>query len=291
MVFSDLALGAALIQRQSLSEQDKNTAFWVTVGERGALHSPRGRAWPGRSPALYGEPEAKPLLVALSGSFIVTALGATQLTLMMREMDFRRRAAAMAGALVGAGCGVALAATGGGAWAIIAQYVAGAIVTTALVWLRSSWYPRFMFSKASLLDLGGFSIYMLGQRILYYLQMNGDRFLIGRFLGTAALGTYAVAYNTMLVPASKIGGPLQRVLSPAFSPHPGRARADRGRLGAGGPDHRRRRGARARRAGRGGARFRAGDPRRPVDRGGPGGPDPRVGGHHPGDPGPQRTTC
>ena len=58
---------------------------------------------------------------------------------------------------------------------------------------------------------------MLGQRIVYYLQVNGDRFLIGRYLGTTALGTYAVAYNTMLVPASKIGGPLQRVFSPAFS--------------------------------------------------------------------------
>jgi O-antigen/teichoic acid export membrane protein len=74
-----------------------------------------------------------------------------------------------------------------------------------------------MFSRESLRDLGGFSIYMLGQRILYYLQVNGDRFLIGRYLGTTALGTYAVAYNTMLVPASKIGGPLQRVFSPAFS--------------------------------------------------------------------------
>ena len=48
-------------------------------------------------------------------------------------------------------------------------------------------------------------------------RSNGDRFLIGRFLGTAALGIYAVAYNTMLVPASKLGGPLQRVFSPAFS--------------------------------------------------------------------------
>ena len=57
---------------------------------------------------------------------------------------------------------------------------------------------------------------MLGHRMLYYLQTNGDRFLIGRFLGTDALGTYAVAYNTILQPASKIGGPLQRVMSPAF---------------------------------------------------------------------------
>jgi O-antigen/teichoic acid export membrane protein len=217
MIFSDLALGAALIQRPSLSEHDKNTAFWVTVGS-GVAFTALGIGLAGPIAGLYGQPEAEPLLVALSGSFIITALGATQLTLMMREMDFRQtELLALAGSLVGAGCGVALAATGAGSWAIIAQFVAGAIVTTALVWLRSSWYPRFMFSKASLLDLGGFSIYMLGQRILYYLQVNGDRFLIGRFLGTTALGTYAVAYNTMLVPASKIGGPLQRVFSPAFS--------------------------------------------------------------------------
>ena len=31
MVFSDLALGAALIQRKDLSEEDRDTAFWVTV--------------------------------------------------------------------------------------------------------------------------------------------------------------------------------------------------------------------------------------------------------------------
>ena len=71
-------------------------------------------------------------------------------------------------------------------------------------------------SWESLRDIGGFSAYMLGQRRS---SNAGQRrpFLIGRFLGTAALGVYAVAYNTMLVPASKLGGPLQRVFSPAFS--------------------------------------------------------------------------
>ncbi len=217
MIFSDLALGAALIQRKTLSEHDKNTAFWVTVAS-GLVFTVLGVLLSGPIAALYGQPEAKPLLMALSGSFIVTALAATQLTLMMREMDFRQtELLALAGALVGAACGVALAAMGAGSWAIISQLIAATIVTTALVWWRSSWYPRFMFSGASFRDLGSFSAWMLGQRILYYLQVNGDRFLIGRFLGTTALGTYAVAYNTMLVPASKIGGPLQRVFSPAFS--------------------------------------------------------------------------
>jgi Polysaccharide biosynthesis protein len=43
----------------------------------------------------------------------------------------------------------------------------GTTVTTLLVWLRSAWRPRFAFSFASLRDLGGFSIYMLGHRMLF----------------------------------------------------------------------------------------------------------------------------
>jgi O-antigen/teichoic acid export membrane protein len=216
LVFSDMALGAALLQRKTLSEHDRNTAFWVMVAS-GTLLTAAGVALSGPIASLYGDPDAKPLLMVLSATFLVSALGATQSMLMLREMDFRRlEMLPMLGMVAGGAVGVVLAAMGAGAWAIIAQYVVSVAVTTIMYWVRSHWRPRFLFSLASLRDLGGFSIYMVGHRMLYYLQVNGDRFLIGRFVGTAALGTYAVAYNTMLVPASKLGGPIQRVMSPAF---------------------------------------------------------------------------
>lgn len=216
LIFSDMALGAALLQRKVLTEHDRSTAFWVMVGS-GALFSLIGVAVSGPVADLYGQPEAQPLLAVLSGTFILSALGATQQMLMLRDMDFRRVEVIPAiGVMLGGAGGVALAASGAGAWAIIVQQVVAVTVTSALAWLRSGWRPRLMFSMASLRDLAGFSVYMVGHRILYYLQLNVDRFLIGRYLGTAALGAYAVAYNTMLVPASKLGGPLQRVLSPAF---------------------------------------------------------------------------
>ena len=216
MVFSDLALGAALIQRKELSAVDRDTAFWVTVGS-GIFFAIVGFALAGPLAALYGDADAKPLLQVLSIGFVVFAVGAPQQSLMLRDMDFARvEILPMIGALAGAAAGVTVAALGGGPWAIIVQYAAGATVTTIAVWLRSSWRPRMAFSMDSLRDLGGFSVFMLGHRMLYYLQTNGDRFLIGRFLGTSALGTYAIAFNTILQPASKIGGPLQRVMSPAF---------------------------------------------------------------------------
>ena len=217
MVFSDLALGAALIQRKTLSAVDKDTAFWTTMGA-GVIFTVLGAALSGPIASLYGQPDAQPLLLVLSLSFLVSALGATQQNLMLREMDFKRvEVLPMIAALFGGFAAVIAAFYGAGAWAIIVQQVVTVIMTTILVWMRSEWRPRFAFSGASLRDLGGFSAYMLGQRILWYVQVNGDRFLIGRFLGTSALGIYAVAYNTMLVPASKLGGPLQRVFSPAFS--------------------------------------------------------------------------
>jgi O-antigen/teichoic acid export membrane protein len=40
---------------------------------------------------------------------------------------------------------------------------------------------------------------------------------MGRFLGPAAFGTYALATNVILVPFSRIAGPLQQVFFPAFS--------------------------------------------------------------------------
>jgi O-antigen/teichoic acid export membrane protein len=216
LIFSDLALGAALIQRKTLTELDRTTAFWVTLGS-GVLFTVIGVLLSGPVAALYGQPDAQPLMAVLSATFLLAALGSTQQVLMVRDMDFRRvEVLPMAGALVGGAAAVALAATGAGAWAIIIQQVVSVGATTALVWWRSPWHPRLAFSRASLRDLGGFSLYMLGHRMLYYLQTNADRFIIGRFLGTAALGTYAVAYNTILVPASKIGGPLQRIMSPAF---------------------------------------------------------------------------
>ena len=48
LVFSDLALGAALVQRKKLTERDRSTAFWITVGSGVAVH---GRsAWRSSGP-------------------------------------------------------------------------------------------------------------------------------------------------------------------------------------------------------------------------------------------------
>jgi O-antigen/teichoic acid export membrane protein len=217
LVFSDVALGAALVQRPLLTERDCSTAFWASVG-LGALFTGVGVAGAGAVASFYGEPQVRPLAAALSVGFLVNALGATQEALLVREMRFRSlELRAMAAVGVGAVVGIAAASAGWGAWAIVGQQLALGATSTLLLWRVCPWRPSLRFSRESLRDLGGFSANVFGHRVLYYLHRNADNLLIGRFLGAAALGTYALAYNVMLLPFSRIAGPVQDVLFPAFS--------------------------------------------------------------------------
>jgi O-antigen/teichoic acid export membrane protein len=216
-LFSDLSFGTALIQRREITEADRSTVFWTSVAS-GILFTLIGLAAAGPIASFYGEPEVEPLFAALSVTFVIAALSSTQLSLLTREMDFRTlELREIAATLVAGACGITAALAGLGAWALILQQVAASLTSTVLLWICSSWRPHFRFSLASLRDLGSFSANVFGARLLFYANRNVDNILIGRFLGPAALGAYAIAYNLMLIPLSQISIPLQDVLFPAFS--------------------------------------------------------------------------
>jgi O-antigen/teichoic acid export membrane protein len=216
-VFSDLALGAALVQRRRLTELDSSTVFWTSLCA-GLVFTAVGIALAEPVARFYDEPRVRPLFAALALSFVVTSLGTTQTALLTRAMSFRQlEIRLMAGTVAGAAVGIGVALAGYGPWAIVAQHLTVASVSTTLLWVVSPWRPRWSFSWSSLRTLGGFSVNVFGQRFLYYLHANADKLLIGRFLGAPALGAYALAYNVVLVPFSRIGVPVAEVLFPAFA--------------------------------------------------------------------------
>jgi O-antigen/teichoic acid export membrane protein len=217
LVFSDLALGAALVQAKTLTEADRSTAFWTTIAA-GFVFCALGIVLAGPIANLFGEPSVKPLCVALSASFLITSVSVTHASLLVREMEFKRlETQTMISVLVGGAIGVAVAFAGKGSWAIIAQQLGTATAASVLLWVLSPWRPRFTFSKSSLHRMSSFSLPLVGHRLLFYAHRNADNLLVARFVGVSALGAYQLAYNLMLVPMSRIGGPLQRVFAPAFA--------------------------------------------------------------------------
>jgi O-antigen/teichoic acid export membrane protein len=217
IVFTDNALKTALIQRPKLLEEDRSTVFWLSAGV-GLLLTLTGIALSGPLAAFYGEPAVRSLFIVLSISFFVTALGTTQSALLARDMEFRRlELRQIAATLVGAVVGVTIAVADFGAWAIVGQQLAEAITSTVLLWFVTPWRPSATFSRASLRRLGGFAGYVFGENVLYQAGRNFTSLLVGRLLGAAALGTYMLATNVILMPFARIAGPLQQVFFPAFS--------------------------------------------------------------------------
>jgi O-antigen/teichoic acid export membrane protein len=84
-----------------------------------------------------------------------------------------------------------------------------------------------LFSGRSLRDLGGFGLTLFASRLLSYLNLNGDNLLIGRFLGSRALGIYSLSYSVMFTPIVRIEAPIMQVVFPAYA----RLQSDPPRMG------------------------------------------------------------
>jgi O-antigen/teichoic acid export membrane protein len=225
-LFSDFNLGSAVVQRQRLTEEDLSTIFWTTLGV-GCTLTVVGVIWADEVAEFFGHPEVERMFAVLSAGFALTGLISTQNALLTRELRFKSlQIRQIVSTLVGAVTGVTLAVAGAGAWAIIGMSLANQVASVLVLWTASPWRPRFVYSLASLRDTGQFGIKLFAASILSYLSLNGDNLLIGRFLGSVALGTYSLAYNLMSIPMSLLASPISQVAFPALS----RLKTDRERL-------------------------------------------------------------
>jgi O-antigen/teichoic acid export membrane protein len=217
IAFADLGLGAALVQREAIDEQDRSTVFWTGMGA-GILLTLTGIALSAPLASFYREPAVRNIMAVLSLSFFVSALAATQRALLTREMNFRTlELATIAGVYLGGTVGVVSAAAGWGAWALVTQQLTNSGGSAAMVWLTSSWRPRLTFSLASLRSLGSYGGNVLGVRLTYYLQESALPLIIGRTLGSASLGLFTIAYTIVLAPLTRLAIPVGEVLFPAFA--------------------------------------------------------------------------
>jgi O-antigen/teichoic acid export membrane protein len=217
LLFADVGLGAALIQRETIDERDRSTVFWITASIGLALTVAAFLA-AGLVADVYGEPKVEPMLRVFSLEFLFAALGTTQGSLLMRAMKFRAlELRAIVAALAGAATAIVIAALGGGAWALIGQGVVNSGLSTALLWTSSPWRPHLLFARERVRSLASVGGSVFGIRLAGYVNQNADTLIVARALGAASLGIYGIAYNITIIPATRISAPVQAVLFPAFA--------------------------------------------------------------------------
>lgn len=215
---ADLGLGAALvIQEESLVDERADTVFYSAVALGAALSAIIAIGSPLASNFFY-EPELKWIAAVLGCNFFLRSLGSTHYALSQRGLDFRTRTAAeFADVVIRGGTGVGLALAGFGAWSLVIGYLVGTVSLDVTLWLlvpwRPSWPPRLSGFRAMV----GFGSIISAVGIVAAVIMNIDNVFVGRVLGAADLGVYALAFtlpSLLIINFSTVAG---YVLYPAFS--------------------------------------------------------------------------
>jgi O-antigen/teichoic acid export membrane protein len=216
-LFLDLGLGSATVQRADLTRSQVSSLFWINT----ALGLLLSALLAGLAPLVarfYGQPQLVGVTMALALGFMLGGLSIQPNALLRRQMRFASLAGIeLVSLILGIGAAVTSAALGAGYWALVYLTLVQQTASAAITWLVCGWRPSLPASSAGVRPLLSFGAGLTAFNILNYLVRNLDNIIIGRVVGTAALGLYLKSYSLLLVPVDRIRGPVSSVVVPALS--------------------------------------------------------------------------
>lgn len=217
-IFAQLGIGQAIVQRPALSVEYVRTAFTLSIA-LGVVFTAVVWLLAPLLAGLFSEPELVGVLRALSVSFLVTGPAVAAQGLLQRDLAFKRLAIVETSSFFTgfALIGIAAALVGWGVWALVAAHLSF-LVLKGIAFLAINKHPmKPLLDPASASELarmgGGFTI----GRLFNFLALQGDYFVVGRWMGLAALGAYSRAYELMVAPASLFGKVVDVVMFPVLS--------------------------------------------------------------------------
>ncbi|MEY2441026.1 MAG: hypothetical protein QOJ46_452 [bacterium] len=215
---SDLGLSQALIIAEEQDLHAKADTAWTASVGVGALLAMVAAALGPVAAAFFDEPALNVMLGVLGLNFLLRALGVTHFALAQRELDFRTRTKAELADVVVRGCvGVGLALAGAGAYSLVIGYLVGSAAMTATLWKIVPWRPHVRVYRPHLSVLLRYGGGLTALHLVSVVITNADYVLIGRVLGTTALGFYTLGYRLPELVVLNLAFVAGMVLFPAFA--------------------------------------------------------------------------
>jgi PST family polysaccharide transporter len=217
VMFKDLGLSLATVQKAEISPDQISTLFWVNLTLSAItmlvliLLAP-GISW------FYGDSRLASIAVVSALGFLIGGLTVQHEALLKRQMRFMALSTvALVAMIVGYIVGIAFAWYGFGYWSLVFSQLALLATDAILVWVLCGWrpgLPRRDTGVRSMLSFGG-NITAYGT--VNYFSKNADNLLIGRFFGPQQLGLYNKAAQLVGLPTDQVHEPVMAVTVPALS--------------------------------------------------------------------------
>jgi O-antigen/teichoic acid export membrane protein len=216
-VFIDSGFSFALIQRKEISDIDLSSVFFFNISISLLAAALLCLSAPGIA-AFFAMPVLKPLTWLLAANVVIGSFGAIQGLLLTKALNFRRQCIiSLAAQFVSGAVAVLLAWRQYGVWSLGVQTLLATIIGTTLLWVSSSWRPRWVFSITAIRSLFRFGSFLLLSGLLDTLFNRLTSLVIGKFYSAKDLGYYSRADGTRLMPGNLISSIIGRVAFPVFA--------------------------------------------------------------------------
>ncbi len=142
----------------------------------------------------FDAPDLEQLFRVLAPLPVISALTATPIAVLYRQMRFRALALrSIMGLLAGGIVAVGLAWHGAGVWALVAQVLVQRCIELAILWASAHTRLGFEWSPSHFRDLRGYAISVVVSRGMAWSGSQIPRIILGWYLGPADLGLFALA--------------------------------------------------------------------------------------------------
>jgi O-antigen/teichoic acid export membrane protein len=216
-LFQELGFSSALIYRRDRVEEAASTTFIVVLVSSVVLYAVAWLSAP-LVAALFRNEALVQVLRVLSITIVISAISQVPMSLLAKGMGFRNQVIPeLIAIIVGSVLSVALAVVGYGVWALVYGQIVTSALISVLVWFFCPWRPSFAFAWRMAKELWDYGKHMVGFQVMVFMITNIDNAFVGRFMNSAVLGVYGLAYDLSNLPATHLSRIVGQVMFPAFT--------------------------------------------------------------------------
>lgn len=215
--FNEVGIGAAIVQKSSITPEEIDGCFVIAIFISILLFAVTALCSP-MIAHFYGSPQLSEMISVLALAFILGAVSTVPMALLRKEMRFKAISTInVLSVLTQSLTCLVLASNGFGVWSLVSGFLVASSINSCGFFYLSDWRPRnfFKFSQAGSLVIYG--LHITSTRIFWYLYTNADKAIVGKVLGSKALGIYDMAFSLATLPSAQVTTLVVNVAAPLFS--------------------------------------------------------------------------
>jgi len=216
-VFSNLGLGAGIIQRHNVTRNDLSSIFWfssfIGVAMSVAVYF---LAYP--NAIIFERDELIPITQLSAILFIISSISTVPQNILSRRYEFKSIAKInLVAAFISSVASIILALLDFGVYTLVLSSIILSSVTTIGFIYKSKWLPDLHFNYNDVHSFLKFGFLLSLASTLSHLLDTIDKLIIGKLYSVSQLGHYSTAINISDMPIDKISPLISPIIFPMLS--------------------------------------------------------------------------